>query len=512
MLLSATYFSSSFSSSAQSSVPRNPRNATVCGETIYALTENNQLLRFNSDVPGTILSSVAISGLQAGESLLGIDYRPAVKEIYGLSNLNRLYIIDVMTGLARQTATLNATVSGMVFGVDFNPVPDRLRVVSDLDQNLRINVSTGETVIDGTLAFNPADANAGGDPAIAAAAYTNNFAGATATTLYGIDYVRDILVTQNPPNDGRLNTIGPLGVDVLPLAGFDIAAGSTRAFASLTPVNSFSSLYTINLATGAATLVGAIGNNLLIQDITVAPRAPVTVYGLTGNNRLVVFDSDSPGELLDVFRIRGLPRNEQVVAIDFRPANGRLYALGASSAVYTINLNSGRALARPVSPFSTSLSGGDFGFDFNPTVDRIRVVSDADQNLRLNPDTGDVAAVDGGLRFAGGENPNVVGSAYSNNFAGATSTTLYNIDSGRDVLVTQSPPNDGVLNVVGSLGVDTNGLVGFDIFGCDLVGYAALTTPGDTVSKFYRINLATGAATLIGEIGGGAPLTGIALR
>lgn len=506
-----TCLSSHFSAQAQLAPPPNPRNATVCGETIIALTENNQLLRFNSDVPGVILSAVPVAGLQPGEALLGIDYRPALGEIFGVSNQSRVYIIDSMTGVARLVATLTEAVNGLVFGVDFNPVPDRLRVVSDFDQNLRINVETGATTVDGALSFNPTDTNANADPAVAAVAYTNNFAGATSTTLYGIDYVRDILVTQNPPNDGRLNTVGSLGVDVTALAGFDIASGSMRAFAALTPVNSFSTFYTINLATGAATLIGAIGSNQLVRDITVAPREDLTVYALTSNNRVVVFTSDRPGEILGMFRVRGLPRGERLVGIDFRPANGRLYALGASSTIYTLNLNNGRPVPRPVSPFTTLLNGASFGFDFNPTVDRLRVVSDADQNLRLNPDTGDIAAVDGALT-SGSANPNVVGSAYTNNFAGATSTTLYGIDSGRDALVTQIPPNDGVLNVVGNLGVDTNDFVGFDIFGCDLVGYAALTTANDTASKFYRVSLATGAATFIGSIGGGEFIVGIAIR
>jgi hypothetical protein len=493
-----------------------PRNATSCGEVIFALTANNTLLSFNSDVPGTILSSVAITGLQAGESLLGIDYRPAVREIWGITNQNRLYVIDSSTGLARLTATLNTTVSGSSFGVDFNPVPDRLRLVSESDQNLRINVETGATTIDGTLAFNTGDANAVANPNIVAAAYTNNFAGTTTTTLYGIDSNLDILVIQNPPNDGRLTTVGALGVDTTDQVGFDIAANSFRAFASLTPAGgSASNLYLINLATGAATLVGAIGGGQAIRDITVAQRrsAPVTVYAVTTNNRLVTFDLNDPNTITSVTRIRGLQRGESILGIDFRPLNGRLYGLGSTGTIYTIRLNNGGAVPRPVAPFSVALNGQEFGFDFNPTVDRIRLVSDAEQNLRLNPDSGDVAATDGAIAYAtGGASPNLTGSAYTNSFAGATTTTLYGIDSTADALVIQNPPNNGTLNTVGSLGVDATDLVGFDIFACENVGYAALTSSGATASNLYRINLTTGAATLIGTIGIGETIRGIALQ
>jgi hypothetical protein len=516
LMMSLLNFSSS-KSNAQAPVPV-PRNATVCGEIIFALAGNNTLLSFNSDVPGTILSSATITGLQAGESLLGIDYRPAIREIWGITNQNRLYVIDSSSGLARLTATLNTTVNGSSFGVDFNPVPDRMRVTSDADQNLRINVETGATTIDGSLAFNTGDANASANPNLVASAYTNNFAGATTTTLYGIDSNLDILVIQNPPNDGRLSTVGALGVDTTDQVGFDIAANSFRAFASLTPAGgSAANLYSINLATGAATMVGAIGGGQAIRDITVSQRrsAPVTVYAVTSNNRLITFDLSDPSTITSFTRIRGLQRGESILAIDFRPANGRLYALGSTGTIYTIKLNNGGgAVPRPTAPFSTALNGQQFGFDFNPTVDRIRLVSDATQNLRLNPDSGDVAAPpDGAIAYAsGGAVPNLVGSAYTNNFAGATTTTLYGIDSTADALVIQNPPNNGTLNTVGSLGVDTTGIVGFDIFACENVGYAALTLNGATSSNLYRINLATGAASLIGTINIGDTIRGIALQ
>ena len=41
--------------------------------------------------------------------------------------------------------------TGSQFGVDFNPVADRLRVPSDSGLNLRINADTGATTTDGTI-------------------------------------------------------------------------------------------------------------------------------------------------------------------------------------------------------------------------------------------------------------------------------------------------------------------------------------------------------------------------
>ena len=101
-------------------------------------------------------------------------------------------------------------------------------------------------------------------------------------------------------------------------------------------------------------------------------------------------------------------------------------------------------------PFTPALNGTSFGFDFNPTVDRIRITSDTGQDLRANPDTGAVAAVDGVLGYAPGRRgrrdvPSVGGSGYSNSVPGTTATQLFDIDTARDTLVLQNPPNAGDL-------------------------------------------------------------------
>jgi len=162
---------------------------------------------------------------------------------------------------------------------------------------------------------------------------------------------------------------------------------------------------------------------------------------------------------------------------------------------------------------NTALNGTAFGVDFNPVPDRLRVTSNAEQNLRINVADG-VAITDGSLAYASGDprfgqNPNNVGSAYTNNVPGATSTTLFGIDSGFDLLVTQNPPNDGTLNSRGLLGVNTSDLVGFDVSGVTGTAYASLTAPGAASSQLYTLNLNTGSATLVGTIGGGATIQGL---
>jgi hypothetical protein len=239
----------------------------------------------------------------------------------------------------------------------------------------------------------------------------------------------------------------------------------------------------------------------------------LAVYGLTTANSLVLFDSAAPGTVNSSVNISGLNTGASLRGIDFRPVDGQLYGVSSDNRIYTINTTSGVASVIGAAG-AFSLSGTSFGFDFNPTVDRIRVTSDADQNLRLNPITGGLAATDGNLAYVGtnvGANPNIVGSAYTNSFLGATTTTLFDIDSALDLLVTQAPPNAGTLNTVGALGFNTSDQVGFDIFFFGNQAFASLTTPG-AGSSLFSINLATGAASNIGAIGNSLVISDIAIQ
>jgi hypothetical protein len=243
-------------------------------------------------------------------------------------------------------------------------------------------------------------------------------------------------------------------------------------------------------------------------------RPPASIFAITNTNNLLRFSSASPGTVSGVVAITGLQTGETILGIDFRPASGQLYALGSTSRLYTIDSTTGAATVVSASPFATALSGTSFGFDVNPVADRLRVVSDADQNLRLNPNNGALAALDSPLAYAAadlnaGANPNIVGAAYSNNFAGATSTTLYVLDSNLDILGIQNPPNSGMLNTVGLLGVDTSAEVGFDIAPRSGTALASLTVGGS--AQLYTINLTTGAANLIGPIGSAQQIRDIAV-
>jgi hypothetical protein len=218
-------------------------------------------------------------------------------------------------------------------------------------------------------------------------------------------------------------------------------------------------------------------------------RAAEALYAVTDGGTLVTVQSDSPGAARALVPISGLQEGESILAIDLRPKTGQLYALGSSSRIYLVNTASGAA--RPAgNPFSPALAGGNFGFDFNPAADRIRVVSDGRQNLRVNPDDGQVAAQDNALAYPDGD----PGAGTTPSFSAAAYTTegkLFVIDSTRDALTTTDAPNDGKLATVGPLGVDLLEPVSFDIAG-DNRGWVSARRAGSSVSSLYSLDLATG--------------------
>ena len=524
-----------FTTNISSIVPNPPPPPLT---TAYALTPDNRIVGFSLANPQNVISDFPVTGLQAGESLLSIDYRPANGILYGVGASNRLYTVNPKTGEASPVGSGQFAVPltpGAV-GFDFNPTVDRIRFVNQAGQNARLNPDTGAIVdadtlaggvqLDGNLAYRAGDRNFGSSPAAVGAAYTNNFAGSTSTTLFVIDSNSDVLVRQDPPNNGVLNTIGSLGVDATSILGFDIRSiGGREVAVAALEVGGVSGLYNINLSTGQASLAGRIADGRQINGL--ALPLP-TAYALTvrnGAETIIGFNEAAPRAILSDAAVTGLQAGETLLGIDFRPANGLLYGLGSSNRLYVIDPVTGAASQVGSGQFAVPLTPGAAGFDFNPTVDRIRFVNQAGQNGRLNPDTGAIVdsdtltggiQLDRNLAYATGDRnsgnpPAGVGAAYVNNFAGATSTTLFVIDSNSDVLVRQDPPNNGVLNTIGPLGIDASTVLGFDIrsVGGNETALAAIDVGG--VSSLYNINLTTGRASIVGQIGDGRSIKGLAL-
>lgn len=244
------------------------------GRSVFAVDESNALVVFGAMRPDQAESRGTITGLQAGEAVVGIDFRPVDGRLYAIGSSNRVYVVDTVTAAATAVgaAAFTPALAGTAYGVDFNPVPDRIRTHSDGEQNLRLHPGTGAlAATDGVLAYAAGDAGAGSNPAIVATAYTNSVAGATTTTLFAIDAARDVLVTLANPNDGVMTTVGALGVSTAEFAGFDIAGNDGSAYAALSTGGSRSTLYTINVATGAATRVGTVDHERRLRGIAIAP-------------------------------------------------------------------------------------------------------------------------------------------------------------------------------------------------------------------------------------------------
>lgn len=472
--------------------PPTPTPTVKPNQEFYGITAANILVRYNANATDKVIAQVPVTGLQAGENLLSIDFRPATGQLYGLSNISRLFIINTETGAARPIGAgpFTPAVNNAIASMDFNPTVDRIRVVSNGGQNLRLNPETG------TVAA--VDGNINNAERISGIAYTNSFAGASSTTLFDIDGYS--LFVQSPPNNGTITRIGSLGLDSAGVgtADFDISPDNKVALVPLTS-GATNNLYRLDTATGKLTNLG----KLAIPIISLAiPTNPVA-YSTDNANNLLIFDLTSPSFGISK-PITGLQAGENILGIDMRPATGQLYALGSSSRLYTINMSSGVAVAIGTAPFATLLSGTSFGFDFNPTVDRIRVVSNTGQNMRLDPNTGMVAAVD--LPLNPGV-PAVSAAAYTNNFGGATTTTLYVIDVNTDKLYIQTPPNNGTLVEVGSLGINITADNGFDIGGRSGKAYGVFSI--GPLTKLYTLDLTTGLA--VGQVDFPAAARGFAV-
>ncbi len=489
--------------------------------TVYAVTAANQLIRFDSGSPGTTLGTVAITGLAPGETILAMDIRPFTGQIYVLGSSNRLYIVQPTTGVASALPELSVVLTGAA-GLDVDPVTDDFRIVTTSGQNLRLD-NTGAIVSNGVV-------TAAG---IAAVAYTNNFAAPDRATLYGIDAAVNELVRiggLNLPDNGASQDAGVVSrgpwrlrrdsvdLDVSDVASLDITTHDNGAYAVINETTG-QSLCRLTLPgetnPGTVTCLGVIAAPQPIVAMAILTRATV-IYGLTTTNAIVTFLSAVPGTLLPQpsgapVPITGLAGGETILGIDVRPATGGVYGLSSQNRLYRIDPASGAATL-PIDVSSAGLTGTTFALDFDPVVDRLRVFDQARRNVEINVDSGVVTP------HAALARP-VLAAAYTNNVANAASTVLLGIDTKGDatgdrlVRVGSASPNDGTVVDLGAstFGVNSSNLASLDIAPADGSVFAALTAaPSGTSSALYLIDRTTGSARVIGTIGGGAPIRGIA--
>lgn len=542
--------------------------------TAYALSGTN-LLSFDIADPAEP-TSTAITGVTAGESLVGLDVRPQNGQLYALginatANTGTVYVVHEQNGVAAAVGTPGSvafTSNGVTaidlpdpatvgYGVDVNPAADRIRVVAG-GLNFRVNPNTGAGIdgdntglasgsVSGT---NPDGPIHGGTTSVDGSAYTNDVANnGNVTTLYTLDSTTDNLFIQSPANAGTQTGSHELSLsgsplDVSAVGGFDIPSG-VDVPASNSPVTSGSgyavfsvggttSLFTVNLVTGATTLVGAIGTGATpVQGLAlqrdVDEGYPAVGLSQDGNN-LTRFSTALPSTTTtQAVNLAGLGAGETLSAIAWRPQTGQLLGLGVDSmsntgSLYVVDPQTGAVTRIGMSFGLVAWVGSDgttpvdlpdpattsYAMDVNPSVDRIRLTVGGGLNARVNPNSG--VAVDGD--GAAGTNPDgatglaLTAVAYTNGFgndlAGSVTTTLFAVSPVFDQVVTVNPPNSGTLTnphtvTLGGATLDFSTYGGLDIPE-DVPGtaYAALTVGGQ--QGLYTIDLATGVAVSVGSL------------
>lgn len=246
------------------------------------------------------------------------------------------------------------------------------------------------------------------------------------------------------------------------------------------------------------------------------------MIGLSDNNELVKLTSGPPATELQIVPILGLDSNEIMLAIDYHPHTKELYGVSSANKIYYLNTNYGLAGSVSREPFKPELQGETVGFDINPADGLIRIVTDADQNIRISPQTGEVVSVDANITPSLASISGITYAATSGSGTGGSSI-LYDIDWLDGNLYRQNG-DAGILQLVGTMDVDISSEVGFDASSrgtAYAVFLGAKRTPGfgpgqggntdDLMIEAYRlwqVNLTTGATTSLGQV---RSLRGIAI-
>ena len=269
---------------------------TICesqasAEDLFSIGIGNNYQIVDTADPTVVTQSGTISGLPAGETVFGLDYRANGEGIFAVTDANNVYNINSRTFVASQVGTtLSPTLLGDSFALDFNPSAGTpggqlFRIITGATgdpattgSNRVIDSNTGGYfgAPDKTPVFYPAgDASDGETPNIQGIAYDNNIPGATTTQQYGIDLATGNLVTV-ANNAGTLGTVGSLGLTgtLSEEVAFDISGDTGVAFAGLQIDGGDLQLYSIDLGNGTAQSLGVIGDGSTVRDFTIISAVP----------------------------------------------------------------------------------------------------------------------------------------------------------------------------------------------------------------------------------------------
>lgn len=240
------------------------------GFRIVGLTDKNELVAFTAEAPN-LVRVMPVSG--AAGRIIGIDYR-LNRSLYGLGSDNVVYRLDPTTGAARRNAALSQPLpASSAYVVDFDPHFDGFRVISAEGQNYRIDVESGRVTVDRPLAYDPKDRNAGKKPSVTVGAYINTYPGSFATQLFNFDLETGAYVIQDPPESGRLVTVGSAGLPPRTrISAFDVVTDIEYEYHGFAVVGS--ALYRVNVGRGTLSKLGdvALDGDRKLIDIAIVPK------------------------------------------------------------------------------------------------------------------------------------------------------------------------------------------------------------------------------------------------
>lgn len=505
--------------------------AAFAGDQFVGVRADGALVAFDATNPSTFTSVHAITGLAVGEIVVGTCVRPTDGALFAVGSTSRVYEIQADTGFASPVGgfLFSPPLDGTDFGLTFDPSATTLRLTSDTGQSLALDPSTGGvSAVGQRLVYAAGDVNAGASAGIVGLAYVTSQQ--NGSKLYGIDLARGLLAWIDVQTTGTVHTVGPLGVSGIVtggFTGFDVSASTGVAYAELAPQNgSVSYLYSVNLATGAATQVGSAMPALLhgASVVLASPLAPAgtQLVALVSPTDLYTVTTDKPQLVQRTVHVRGLPSGDAFVGVAVRPKNGVLYGL-TRTAIYNVDESTGTAELVGAG-FSTPLPTGPASCDFDPASDVLRVASTTGANQRIDADVGDLvdsdvvaAGVQGDAVFAfapGDPNqsatPTVGAIAFSGRTKPTSPSTAFVLEDNAALVArlgaaadAPDESRDGLLFTIGALSIDNvstlppgRGLVATG----DTTAYAAVQDTG-TSSRLYHVDLTTGKASLVGAVG-----------
>src|SRR6478752_3228101 len=544
-------------------------------DTAYALS-GTTLLRFDTADPTKVVPT-PITGTTTAETLVGLDARPHNGQLYTLgvnptTDTATLYVLHEQTGYAAVVGTAGSialTTDGATpvalpdpttagYGFDFDPTQDRIRVTQGT-LSFRVNPNTGAP-IDGNngggveAGTNPDAPVSGATTSVDGSAYTSTLPDSgNVTSLYTLDSASNSLYLQNqtPATSGGQSLVhalmtGGSALDFSAVRGFDIPTGVAAAtngaavtsgvgYAALT-VGGSTKLYTVDLVSGAATLVGAVGTGLypvkgLALQRDIDEGYPAIGLNTTGT-ALLRFSTTAPGQATTQ-PISNLAAGETLAAVAWRPQTGQLMGLGVDAAadagtLYRIDPQSGVLTpigatggvqwvrvsdeVTPVDLPDPATTG--YAMDVNsvpgslkgdPASDVVRVIAGPDFNARISPVSGnpvDGTSFDVPINADAGVGVGIAAFAYTGGYGRDLSVpgptpTMYALEPALNVLLTSvgGGPLAEPRTVTAGGTLDIPGFAGLDIPE-DVTGtaYAAIA------SGLYTSELATGKATNLGSL------------